>query len=231
MKACAFHTHIFASSPSSTLGVSLFPFKTTCLMKESNKDESSNEQLLTALEKLKTIAHIEKKYRIDFDGEMSTPALYASLARVFHTFFGVEKYELMKFLFNINRSSVISFLGGFFFIDKMRAEKILSGDMGMLLVKIEGIARPSPYVIELKNALINGSIERIGLLCEKGLTDVPKSLRTIWHVVHSLREKGIPCYLSSDNSPLIITYQESLGEIINALQINNFDVEVVIPSD
>lgn len=231
MKAHVFHAHILARSPSSSLGVSLFPLKTTCCMKESKKDEGGNEEILVALEKLKKIGRIEKNFRIDFDGEISLPTLYASLARVFYTFFSIEKYELVKFLLATNQKSVISFLGGFSFINEMCAEKISAGEIGMVMVKTKGIARPSPYVFELKNALIGGNIERIGLLCEKELTDPPKPLQKIWSVVHSLRQKGVLCYLSSDFFPLVITHQESLGEIINTLQIKNFDVEVVTPSD
>ncbi len=229
MKGCAFHAHVLAASPSAFVGVCLAPLKTTCCMEESKKDESSDKKILIVLEKLKKMAHTEKKFKIDFDGWISPPSLYASLARIFHTFFGVEGYEIIKCLLKIDEKSAISFLGGFSFIKGTRFQKISVGKIGMILVKMEGIASPSPYAQEMKSAMLAGNIERIGSLCEKGRDSVPLPLQKIWDMVRGLREKGMPCYLSLDAFPLVITYPEILGEIINALQVKNFDVEIVTP--
>ena len=226
MIASAYHAHILASSPPEYIGVCLSPLKTTCHVRESLEDKSNfdDEKIFVLLEELKKMAGVEKNFSISFKGFLSFPSYYASLAKIFHKFFNVEKEEVVKFLLEMDVKSVISFLGGFLHIGK-DIQKISMEKIGMLIVKERGKEKPSPYVEEMKDAMMTGNIEKMGILCEKGI-DVPPASKKLWDVVHEIREKGMPCFISLGTFPLIITYPEIIGEIINTLQIKNFDVEI-----
>ena len=228
MISYAFHAHVLAYSPPEYVGVCLAPLKTICYVKESDEDESNvDDEILILLRKLKQMANVEKKLKINFKGFLSIASCCASLARIFHKFFNVGKENILECLLEMDIKYAISFSGGFSFVD----QKISAGkEIGMIVVKTEGEEKPSPYVRDIKNAIIEGDVEKLGLLCEKGMNDVPHKLQKLWEMVHNLREKGIPCYLSFGIFPLIITYPEIMGEIINALQIKNFDVEIVNPA-
>ncbi|KAA0003117.1 MAG: hypothetical protein FE048_02300 [Thermoplasmata archaeon] len=229
MKGYAFHAHLLAASPPNYIGVCLAPLKTTCYMKECENGGNIDKKILILLEKLKQMAGVEKNFRINFQGFLSLPSCYASLARIFYNFFNVEKENILKCLLEIDVKSAISFVGGFSFIGK-DIQKIFTEKIGMLMVKEEGKEKPSPYVEEMKKAILTGDAEKMGMICERGI-DIPTTMKKLWDTIHELREKGMPCYLSLGIFPLVITYPEIIGEIINVLQVKNFDVDIVFPGD
>lgn len=230
MKSHAYHAHIFASSHPEYIGVSLAPLKTVCYVNESRKDESNigDEKILILLEKLREMGGIEKKFKINFEGFISSPSCCASLAKIFYNFFNVGEENILKCLLEMDVKSVVSFLGGFSFIGE-NIQRFFLEKIGMLMIKNEGEEKPSKYVEEMKYAILAEDIERIGILCEK--VDVPATAINLKKIVCELREKGIQCYLSLGTFPLIITYPEIIGEVINVLQVRNFDVEIVSPAN
>jgi len=225
MISYAYYAHILASSPPEYIGTSLAPLKTTCHVRESGEDKSDfdDEKIFVLLEKLKKIADLEKNFSVSFKGFLSPSSCYASLAKIFHNFFNVKKENILKCLMEIDVKSVISFLGGFLYVGKS-IQKFSLEKIGMLIVKERGEEKPSPYVKEMKDAMMAGNIEKMGVLCEE--IDVPPALKKLWDVVHGIRGNGLPCFLSLGIFPLIITYPEIIGEIINTMQIKNFDVEI-----